>query len=237
MHIEVCKMKKNFVYLYILVFFLNIICIMAIWVGNPQDVLLLTKEDGIIESLSAIFYFLGIICCLIAISQKKFVRFSFIWLFLCVIFLGEETSWFQHYLNYSVPQIENINIQSEFNIHNLNIFQGSHLIDEQGYFQIDFRKMLNAQTLFRIGLFFYFLILPIAFQINKGKSLLIKIEYPNPSALFVLSMWGSIILSIILALFSSSSIRSALAETREMFYAFFIFLYIFSFAIPKNTTK
>ena len=78
MNIEVCKMKKNFVYLYILVFFLNIICIMAIWVGNPQDVLLLTKEDGIIESLSAIFYFLGIICCLIAISQKKFVKFSYL---------------------------------------------------------------------------------------------------------------------------------------------------------------
>jgi len=230
-------MKKNFVYLYILVFLLNVTCIVFIWVGNPKDVLIFTKEDGLIESLSAIFYFLGIVCCLIAISQKKFVIFSYLWLFLCVIFLGEETSWFQRNLNYSVPQIESINIQSEFNIHNLNIFHGSHLIDEQGYFQIDFRKMLNAQNLFRIGLFFYFLILPLAFRINKGKSLLIKIGYPNPSTLLVLSMWGAIILSIVLAFFSNSPIRSALAEIREMLYALFIFFYIFSFAIPSNFLK
>ena len=92
-------MKKYFVYLYILVLFINIICIIAIWTGNPQDVLHFTKEDGIIENLSVIFYFLGIICCVIAISRKKFVRFSFIWLFLCIMFLGEETSWFQRSLN------------------------------------------------------------------------------------------------------------------------------------------
>lgn len=227
-------MKKNLEYLYIVVFLLNIICITAIWICNPQDVSILTKEDGIIESLSAIFYFLGIICCLVAISQRKFVRFSYLWLFLCVIFLGEETSWFQRYLNYSVPKVENINVQSEFTIHNLNILQGGHLIDEQGHFQVDFQKMFNSQMLFRIGLFFYFLILPITFLIGKAKSLMVRVGYPNPPALFTLSMWGAITLSIILALFSSPPIKSALAETREMLYAFFIFLYIFSFAVPNN---
>ena len=227
-------MKKYFVYLYILVFFINIICIIAIWTGNPQDVLRFTKEDGIIENLSVIFYFLGIICCVIAISRRKFVRFSFIWLFLCIMFLGEETSWFQRSLNYSVPQIESINTQTEFNIHNLNFLQGKHLLDEQGHFHFDFRQMLDPQTLFRIGIFVYFLILPLTFHIRKLKSLLIRIGYPNPSFLFVLSMWGSIILSFILALFSDSPTRSALAETREMFYALFIFLYIFSFALQKR---
>jgi len=230
-------MKKYFAYLYILVFLLNAACIVFICIGNPKNVLILAKEDGLIESLSAIFYFLGIICCLIAISQKKFVRFSFLWLFICVIFLGEETSWFQRIFNYSVPQIESINIQSEFNIHNLNIFQKSHLINDQGHFQIDFRKMLNAQTFFRIGLFFYFLILPLAFQIDKVKSLLINIRYPNPSTLLLISMWGAIIVSIVPAFFFNSPIRSALAETREMFYAFYIFLYIFSFTIPSNALK
>jgi len=230
-------MKKNFAYLYILVFLLNAACIVFICAGNPKNVLIFAEEDGLIESLSAIFYFLGIVCCLIAISQKEFVRFSYLWLFFCVIFLGEETSWFQRILNYSVPQIKSINIQSEFNIHNLNIFQRSHLINEQGHFQIDFRKMLNAQNLFGIGLFFYFLILPLTFQINKGKSLLIKIGYPNPSTLLLLSMWSAIILSMVFAFFSNSPIRSALAEIREMLYALFIFFYIFSFAIPSNFLK
>jgi len=97
--------------------------------------------------------------------------------------------------------------------------------------------MLKPQTLFRIGIFVYFLILPLIFYIGKLKTLMMKIEYPNPSALFVLSMWGSIILSFILALFSDSPTRSALAETREMFYALFIFLYIFTFALQKKIAK
>jgi hypothetical protein len=228
-------MKKNLKYLYIVVFLLNIICITVIWIGNPHDVKIWTKEDGIIESLSAIFYFLGIICCLVAISKRKYLIFSFLWLFLCVFLLGEETSWFQRYLNYSVPTIENINSQSEFNIHNLNIFtsQGSPLIDEQGHFQFNFQVLFNHQNLFRIGLFFYFLILPITFLIGKTKSLMVRVGYPNPPALFTLSMWVAIIFSFIPVFYSPPN-SHALRETREMLYAFFIFLYIFSFAVPNN---
>ena len=227
-------MKKNPAYLYIMAFLLGITCITAIWIGNPEDVSILTQEDGVIENLSAIFYFLGIICCLVAIFKRKFVIFSCLWLFLCVFFLGEETSWFQRYLDYSVPVVENINTQSEFNFHNLNMMQGGQLIDEQGRFQVNFQKIFTSQSLFRMGLFVYFLILPIAFLNGNAKSFMVRIGYPNPPALFTLSMWATIALSFIFALFSILQIKNALAETREMLYAFFIFLYTFTFVVPNK---
>ena len=70
-------MKRYLEYLYIMAFLLGITCITAIWMGNPKDVSILTQEDGVIENLSAIFYFLGIICCLVAIFKKKCNVFLF----------------------------------------------------------------------------------------------------------------------------------------------------------------
>lgn len=227
-------MKRNLAYLYIMAFLFGIACITAIWLGNPKDISILTQEDGVIENLSAIFYFLGIICCLVAIFKRKFVMFSCLWLFLCVFFLGEETSWFQRYLDFSIPAVENINSQSEFNIHNLNMMQGGQLIDEQGRFQVNIQKIFTSQSLFRMGLFIYFLILPITFLNRNAKSFMVRIGYPNPPALFIIAMWATIILSFIFALFSSLQIKSALAETREMLYAFFIFLYTFTFVVPNK---
>jgi len=227
-------MKRNPAYLYIMAFLLGITCITGIWIGNPKEVSILTQEDGVIENLSAIFYFLGIICCLVAIFKRKFVMFSCLWLFFCMIFLGEETSWFQRYLDYSVSVVENINTQSEFNIHNLNMMHGGQLIDKQGHFQVNFQKIFTSQSLFRMGLFVYFLILPIAFLNGNAKTFMVRIGYPNPHALFIIAMWTSIALSFIFALFSSLQIKNALAETREMLYAFFIFLYVFTFVVPNK---
>ena len=148
-----------------------------------------------------------------------------------MIFLGEETSWFQRCLDFSVPAVENINTQSEFNFHNLNMIHGGQLIDEEGHFQVNFQKIFTSQSLFRMGLFVYFLILPIAFLNGNAKSFMVRIGYPNPPALFILSTWTTIALSFIFALFSNVPIKSALAETREMLYAFFIFLYVFTFVV------
>jgi hypothetical protein len=47
-------------------------------------------------------------------------------------------------------------------------------------------------------------------------------------------MWATIALSFIFALFSNLQIKSALAETREMLYAFFIFLYVFTFVVSNK---
>ena len=143
-------------------------------------------------------------------------------------------SWFQRYLDYSVPVVENINAQSEFNIHNLNMMQGGQLIDEQGHFQVNFQKIFTSQSLFRMGLFVYFLILPITFLNRNAKSFMVRIGYPNPPALFIIAMWATIALSFIFASFSNLPIKNALAETREMLYAFFIFLYVFTFVVSNK---
>lgn len=224
-------MARKHTYLYSFVLVIGVLCIMAIWMGDPENVANLTKEDGVVETLSALFYLLGFFGCLVVIYKKRFVRLFYLWLFLCFLFLGEETSWFQRYLNYSVPQIENANAQSEFNVHNLNIWGDGRFVDhERKLRKLNLQILLTPQSLFRMGIFVYFVLLPIGFLNGKIKSLLLKIGYAKPSTLFVFVMWSVIMLSVVFAFFASTPIKNALAETREMFYAFFIFLYILSFA-------
>ena len=63
---------------------------------------------------------------------------------------------------------------------------------------------------------------------------MVRIGYPNPPTLFIIAMWATIALLFIFALFSNLQIKSALAETREMLYAFFIFLYVFTFVVSNK---
>ncbi len=71
--------------------------ILFVWFGESSVVSILTREDGIIESLSAIFYMVAIIAGSVSIFKAERVYLPIIWTLLCFIFLGEETSWFQRF--------------------------------------------------------------------------------------------------------------------------------------------
>lgn len=97
--------------------------------------------------------------------KRKRNFFSIVWVVLLILFLGEETSWFQRIFNYSVPSIEGMNAQEEFNFHNLDIFQGGSLLDSDA----GWRTLLKSQNLFRLGFFGYFLFLPLLLYIDRFK--------------------------------------------------------------------
>jgi hypothetical protein len=82
----------------------------------------ITAEDQFLENLSILLYASGSVIALwIAIRfSHGLKRFWFLG-FSAVLFImaGEEWSWGQRFFNYNVPSIESINIQSEFNLHNL----------------------------------------------------------------------------------------------------------------------
>ena len=63
---------------------------------------------------------------------------AIVWLVLCVLFLGEEVSWFQRVFGYSVPAVEAINSQGEFNLHNIG--NGERFL-EGGEFRFAFEKL------------------------------------------------------------------------------------------------
>ena len=132
------------------------VSLLFIWFGDMSIVSALTKEDGVAETLSAVFYLMGMLLAVLAIFKNDRVFLPIVWAILCFIFLGEETSWFQRVFDYSVPSIENINAQNEFNLHNLNVFQGGSLMDTP----FALSNLMKSQNLFRIGFFGYFLLIP-----------------------------------------------------------------------------
>ena len=220
-------MFKNKWLLPILLIF-GLFWILFIWFGEPNYVDRITREDGPIEYLTALFYLLAVILGLITIfKRKKKLLFPIVWTLLCFLFLGEETSWFQRIFNYSVPAVEQVSGQNEFNIHNLQIFSGDSLfvdgkLSKAGI--INFLK--SSQNIFRLGFFGYFLVIPILMFNKKIKNFLLKIGYENPSFKFLLYMLTVLILSFVLAILSPELIKMAMAETREMLYAYYIFIYI-----------
>lgn len=81
------------------------------------------REFGIIENATNIFLVLAIIYGFRLLMQTSTI-FQKLWFLLLLVgsiyFLGEETSWGQHFLGYKTPEpVEHMNKQGEFNFHNL----------------------------------------------------------------------------------------------------------------------
>ena len=72
---------------------------------------------------------------------------------------------------------------------------------------------------------------------NKIKNFLLKIGYENPSFKFLLYMLTVLILSFVLAILSPELVKMAMAETREMLYAFYIFVYIGIYYWQNNKSE
>jgi len=76
---------------------------------SPITLVWLADEDGPIEDLSAILFF---------VAWAYFFTLS--WAALMAVFVGEEISWEQRILGVPTPEfLEEINIQSELNVHNI----------------------------------------------------------------------------------------------------------------------
>jgi hypothetical protein len=163
-------------------------------------------------------------------SKNSKFQIPILWVVLCLVFLGEETSWFQRIFDYSIPEVEQINTQNEFNLHNLNMFQGGRLTNST----IKLSDFFKSQNLFRFGFFAYFLAIPLMINIPMVKGLMSKVGYHKPDTGFTLGLLLVFVLSFVFAPFSPSNVRSALAETREMLYAFFIMLYVMAYIWPKR---
>jgi hypothetical protein len=211
----------------IILLFVGLFSVLFIWKGELEFIDKLTREDGFVESLTALFYFIGLVFCCIAIAKRKKKFFPIVWAFLCFVFLGEETSWFQRVFDYSVEAVENVNEQGEFNLHNLEIFDGEELFIDG---KLNNKNILNilssTQNIFRLGFFGYFLVLPLLLFLDKIKNLLSKIDYKKPSVQFRLIMLVVFGFAFILSVYTPYIRKMAIAETREMLYAFFILFYV-----------
>ncbi len=92
---------------------------------------LVNKEDGVIESLTALLFFLA--SCISALNLRRATsRRTRIWLILMALGFfacsGEEISWGQRILGYGTPDsVMALNVQGEFNIHNMFGYVSDHV--------------------------------------------------------------------------------------------------------------
>lgn len=191
-------------------------CVVGLWIGGVPLALELGIEDGPIETASALLWAAGIACCAIAIRRRAFLPYNWLWLAVCFASLGEETSWFQRYLGYSVPVVEQVSKQSEFNVHNLELFPGA-----------------SSQILYILGLLGWFLAIPLALKLRPIRAVAARIRFPDPTIIFAASMWVAIAFSY-LPVPDTQPVAHAVRETREMMYAFFVLVYVFGFAVRRT---
>lgn len=222
-------MASTFGLNHLVLFVLGMLLFAAVIVGDPSLVEELTVEDGVVENATALLYFAGAVACMIALFRGQTRLFAAIWLVLCILFLGEETSWFQRLLGYSVPEIEAINSQGEFNLHNIYRWHGRAFVDEYGQRHFDISKLLGSQNMFRIGFFIYFLAIPVIVLIQPLGRLADRLAYPKMATGFLVAIWAVIITSFICTLNMAPPVKSSIAEVREMFFALVICLHTFSF--------
>ncbi len=86
----------------------------------------LCLEDGILESLTAIFYFISALCFLSLWAKSGFRNIWFLgYLVLFFVIAGEEVSWGQRLFDIEVPEkLEQMNVQKELNFHNIDGIHG-----------------------------------------------------------------------------------------------------------------
>lgn len=170
-------MKKTipfYVYLLFIILFLSI-SYSVLFIFDSDTAYSLGKEDGLFEDLSALFFLAASICffgCFFLDKSAndffilKTKRNYFYLLFFIIFFLAfaEEISWGQRILGFQTPEALNkINVNQEFNIHNIFIFDREN---PDGTPRSFFQLLLSFSRLFMLFWLTYCLVIPFLCKIR-----------------------------------------------------------------------
>lgn len=197
----ITKLTRNKIHIYILITsLLLIIPYIILFFQSDEQMVNFTKEDGIIENLSAIYYFIASTICLLIFLKTSspdkiyflksrrnyFILILGIFFFLC---FGEEISWGQRIFNVpSTDTIIKLNYQHEMNLHNLRLLKPDNI---NGHVQIGIQQWTSPEGIFILIWLFYCLLIPLLDKLsNKTHNFITKIHFP------LLSIWIGILFFI-----------------------------------------
>jgi hypothetical protein len=146
--------------------------------ASPETAIFLGKEDHFFEWLTALSLFGSGIY--FSFSFKKYRNIFFLLLALLMFFgAAEEISWGQRIFGYTTPEsIKKENVQGEFTIHNLEVFNGKqfHKAKRSGI-----ERLLEIDMLFKIFIFSFGIVLPLAaFHLKTVSGFVQRIKLPVP---------------------------------------------------------
>lgn len=147
-------------------------------IANSDTVILWGKEDSFFEWLTALFYFISFV--LLLLTFKKNRNIFLVLLGMVMLFgTGEEISWGQRIFGFATPEeINKLNVQHEFNIHNLVIFNGKYM---NGELKTGLSRFFEIDMLFKIFTIFFGLVLPFCvYHFKFIASLTKKFKIPVP---------------------------------------------------------
>ncbi len=169
----------NFTKKYIFVIGLAILlCYSAHSFFNTAIVEKMGKEDGLFEW--ATFYYLFAASAVFFILFVKSKNVFFLLLFLILFFgAGEEISWGQRIFNYETPEIIlKKNIQKEFNIHNLEVF---NTLKSNGNESHGLQRLMELNFLFKVFTICFGILIPFfVFHFKFFKNLAFRFKLPVP---------------------------------------------------------
>ena len=220
---------------------------------NPVLSRALTIEDGLVETLSAIFYFTaGILMLLLFIHakslQKSYIfgwRSNIFYLLLSILFFvccGEEISWGQRIFNVDTPTyLQNANLQKEINFHNLAILNGNG--NNHSVIGLLISVFFSANGLYSLVWLCYGFMLPLLTHLNtwvkkQTGCVGIPVFSLNLGVMFILNFG---IFKFFSALHFHGQDNTPLVELKETLIAFLYtmgslqlaFIYWHKFAVPK----
>ncbi len=138
----------------------------------------LGKEDHFFEWLTAICLFIAsLLFFQIFLANKN--TFSLLLSLLLFVGAGEEISWGQRMFGFGTPeQIQSINVQHEFNLHNLSVFNTENFDKTR---KKGWGRLLEINFLFRLFCMLYGMALPLlAMYIYPFKTIILRYKIPVP---------------------------------------------------------
>ena len=220
---------------------------------TSETILRLTKEDCFFENSGAIFLFLSSIAFFyLSFREKQMpqiprlnVKYNIFFLFLGLLFFfgaGEEISWGQRIFNFKTPDIMASNVQHEFTIHNLPLFNAGELknngtntmevVPKKGYF----KRAISINALFSSFCHYYLFIIAVLYFIGeKIRCWMDKIHFPAPPIWIGIIYWINAKLDTILQSYTPHQLLFPLSEIYEASVPFIFLIlaiwFIFNFKV------
>jgi hypothetical protein len=133
-------------------------------------------ESQFFELGTAILFLTTSFFCLLSFLYNRNI---FLLLLSILLFFGagEELSWGQNFIGFKTPdELNKINVQKEFNIHNIEIFNTNNFDHTQ---KKGWHRLLEINFLFRVFIILYGIILPLSVFHNKWINKIVsKIKIP-----------------------------------------------------------
>ena len=194
----------------------------------------LSREDGVVEYVGAALFLMASFSYLVLYKKSRKVlkveriplRGNVFYLLLGLAFLFvclEEISWGQRIFGFETPErIREINSQSEFNFHNLDIFHGE---TDSGDRKSFWGLLLNMDRLFSMFWFTYCCVIPIFYRFSSmARSVLDKIRMPIVPMFLAAIFFLNYAITKALELVLDSEIHHSIVEIKETNIAMLFFV-------------